>query len=108
MRFGKAITPMAAGLVLVLASCASPVPTARLVDVARSGVPMETLAKGRDTYIRKCSGCHALHAPDDYDDAVWAGQVAEMREEACISEDDADLILTYLRAMNVEARRRTP
>ena len=97
---------LATGLILGLVACASPVPTARLADVARSGVPMATLAKGRDTYIRKCSGCHALHAPKDFGDDVWAEQIAEMREEARVSDDEVDLILTYLRALNVEGRQR--
>jgi hypothetical protein len=72
----------AAGLLLSLAGCVSlPVGTQEDVTRARSVYPELTLAsltEARKTYVRICSGCHALHLPAEFPAPRWPGLVEEM------------------------------
>ena len=70
------------------------------MDADRAGISVDVLQRGRDAYVAKCSGCHALFAPGAHDDATWAAQVNEMTEEANLSRDVADDILAYLQTLN--------
>ena len=95
----RTLLVLAAGFIC-LVGCGSPIPKATPVDADRAGVSLVDLRLGRETYVRKCSGCHALHAPDEFNDDVWVEQVHEMRDDARISDDEVAVILNYLRAMN--------
>lgn len=69
-------------LSLCLAACASlPQPTA--ADVARAqsrvpGVTLDSLSQDRKTYVKVCSGCHALHLPAEFPSQKWPSLVQEM------------------------------
>lgn len=39
---------------------------------------LSELRAGRDLYINKCSGCHALYSADRYNDETWTSEVLEM------------------------------
>jgi hypothetical protein len=70
------------GLALAAAGCAAlPQPTPGDVTRAQTAYPGTTLAslsEARTTYVRTCSGCHALHVPTEFPPHQWPGYVNEM------------------------------
>jgi len=74
--------PLAVTLFLALSGCASlPQPTP--ADVARAQqthpeVTLESLTQARKTYVKTCSGCHALHLPTEFPAHKWPSLVQEM------------------------------
>ena len=56
----------------------------------------DDLAEGRAMYVRKCSGCHTLYDPKQYDAVTWTKTVDDMAPQAGIDADQANLILKYL------------
>jgi hypothetical protein len=67
-------------------------------DDARLG----ELKSGRELYINKCSGCHALIPVDKFDDARWVSEVDEMlkAKKVKMSNQDRDRLLNYLTTAN--------
>ena len=71
------------GLLAVgLAGCASlPQPTAADVQRAQKTKPdvtLESLTLDRKTYVKTCSGCHALHLPAEFPGNRWPSLVQQM------------------------------
>jgi hypothetical protein len=64
------------------AGCASlPQPTSEDVSRAQGDFPGTTLVSlsdARKTYVRTCSGCHALHLPTEFPPQKWPSLVNEM------------------------------
>src|SRR4029077_14822366 len=60
------------------------------------------LRAGRELYINKCSGCHALKSVDLYDDATWTSEVLEMvaKKKVRLTEADRTQLLRYLTTAN--------
>lgn len=87
---------------LGLAGCVAfvPVPTALMAggDEAR----LAELRSGRELYVNKCSGCHALLDVDRYSDRQWTREVAEMLRlrKVKLGDDERDRLLLYLTTMN--------
>jgi hypothetical protein len=85
-------------LALGLAGCGAylPVPDAQMAggDDAR----LADLRAGRELYINKCSGCHALKSVDLHDGATWTAEVQEMlaKKKVRLTETDRDQLLRYL------------
>ncbi len=73
---------VAGSFTLGLLACASlPQPTPE--DVARAqkttpGVTLESLGQDRRTYVKTCSGCHALHLPREFPGQRWPSLVQQM------------------------------
>src|SRR5262245_30067229 len=87
--------------IAVLAGCANiPMPDALMADGDDS--KLADLRGGRELYINKCSGCHALHSVDKYDDATWNSEVLEMvaKKKVRLSNADRDQLLRYLTTAN--------
>jgi len=92
-------------LALGLAACASlPQPTA--VDVARAqqtypDVTLESLTLDRKTYVKTCSGCHALHLPAEFPAKRWPSLVQEMVtvQKVKLSTEQRQQIEQFLLAM---------
>jgi len=42
------------------------------------GVTLENLTQDRKTYVKTCSGCHALHLPAEFPSQRWPSLVQEM------------------------------
>ena len=92
-------------LVLALAALAGcmanvPMPDALMADGDDS--KLSDLRAGRELYINKCSGCHALLSVDKYDDATWTSEVLEMVAKKKVRLNDADRVqlLRYLTTAN--------
>lgn len=93
-------------LVLALAGLAAgctvniPVPDAQMAEGDEGR--LAGLRAGREIYINKCSGCHALHAVDAFDDARWAAEITEMtaNRKVRLSEEERQLLLRYLSTAN--------
>jgi hypothetical protein len=71
-----------AGMALGAVGCASlPQPTPE--DVSRAlgpypGTTLGSLTEARKTYVKTCSGCHALHLPTEFPARRWPSLVNEM------------------------------
>jgi len=85
-----------------LAGCMAniPVPDALMAD--GDDTRLSDLRAGRELYINKCSGCHALLSVDKYDDATWTSEVLEMVAKKKVRMNDADRsqLLRYLTTAN--------
>ena len=57
---------------------------------------LTSLQEGRSLYIKHCGSCHNLYKPQSYTKEKWTHQMQEMKVEAKISDEQADLILGYL------------
>ena len=88
-----------------LMACVSlPQPTP--ADVTRAqlmqpGVTLESLTQDRKTYVRICSGCHALHIPSEFPAARWPALVQEMVtvQKVKLTTEQRQQIEEYLMAM---------
>jgi len=73
---------VAGSFALLLSACAAlPQPTAADVERAQKTVPgvtLDDLSRDRKTYVKICSGCHALHVPAEFPSQRWPSLVQEM------------------------------
>jgi len=96
--------PCAIALALALGACASTSvrePTARDATWARSrwpGTTVASLKEGRELYVSKCSGCHALHTPARVVAEGWPERFIEMARDAHLTIAERDLVAHYLLA----------
>ena len=81
------------GSILLLVSCSSQL----YVPVeATPTVSLEDLKTGRDIYVKRCSCCHQLHLPSQYNEKVWSVNLNEMQARAKISDEEKQLIYQYI------------
>jgi len=85
-----------------LAGCAINIPEPDRMMAGNDDARLTDLKSGRDLYINKCSGCHALHPVDKFDDARWTAEVEEMFRlgKVKMSKDQRDQLLRYLTTAN--------
>src|SRR5947207_3843919 len=85
-----------------LAGCAVYVPEPDRLMAGGDDARLADLKSGRELYINKCSGCHALVPVDRYDDARWTAEVDEMfkAKKVKMSSEDRDRLLRYLTTAN--------
>lgn len=67
-----------AALLLALASCAVYAPEPLPEDAGGDPAVLAELREGRSLYVAKCSGCHSLHAVEEFGDRDWRASVQEM------------------------------
>lgn len=82
-------------VIIILIACKSALYIPTTENVAKN-VNMEELQKGRAMYIEKCSSCHALYLPEKYSKKVWEKNVNEMAPKAKITDEEKQLILSYV------------
>lgn len=81
------------GSILLLISCSSQL----YVPIeATPTVSLEDLKTGREIYVKKCSSCHQLHLPSQYNEKVWSANLAEMQTRAKITDAEKQLIYQYI------------
>jgi len=85
-----------------LAGCAVYLPVPDMMMAGGDDARLGDLRSGRELYINKCSGCHALIPVDKYDDARWASEVDEMfkAKKVKMSNEDRERLLRYLTTAN--------
>ena len=54
------------------------------------------LTMGRKLYINRCGSCHNLYTPQSFTSEKWREEMVEMKKEAKIDDQEAELILKYL------------
>ena len=86
---------LAAALCIVAFACSQNlyIPSTENVDSSNT---IEILTKGRKLYIANCGSCHNLYKPEKYSIQHWTEKMPEMKVNAKISDENADLILKYL------------
>jgi hypothetical protein len=85
-----------------LAGCAVYVPVPDRMMAGGDDARLADLKSGRELYINKCSGCHALAPVDKFDGARWTAEVDEMfkAKKVKMSDHDRELLLRYLTTAN--------
>jgi hypothetical protein len=85
-----------------LAGCAVYLPEPDMMMAGGDDARLGDLKSGRQLYINKCSGCHALIPVDKFDDAHWVSEVDEMfkAKKVKMSNDDRERLLRYLTTAN--------
>ena len=85
-----------------LIGCASVVPEPTMEMAGGDAAALEALREGRSLYVNKCSGCHALIAPDVHSDAEWREEVGEMllKKKIRLGPGDRDKLVGFLQAAN--------
>jgi len=85
-----------------LAGCMIHIPEPDLMMAGNDDARLSDLKAGRELYINKCSGCHALHPVDKFDDARWTAEVDEMfkAKKVKMYSDQRDQLLRYLTTAN--------
>jgi hypothetical protein len=81
---------------------AVPYPTEREAATARRTDPSVTvasLARGRERYVTKCSGCHSLYSPRDKTTDEWPQVLDEMLVKSKSDGDDRRAIEQYVLAV---------
>jgi mono/diheme cytochrome c family protein len=91
-------------LLLSLAKCAG-LPHPSPVDLARAQqrypkATLDSLESGRLTYAQRCSGCHALRAPQNYRPEEWERHVENMAKEAGLNSGEKELVAEFLVTMS--------
>lgn len=71
-------------------------PTA--ADAQRTGIPVDTLVMGRKLYVNNCGSCHSLYMPRRYTEKEWTKNVSEMQKRTKLSQEQALMILKYLKS----------
>jgi mono/diheme cytochrome c family protein len=90
-------------LVVLLAGCetgirtAPPISNAMFSTAAKQHIASDTLAAGREIYIRRCSDCHSLQPMENYSPAKMRRIVDEMAGRAGLKEAEKQSLLDYLR-----------
>src|SRR5262249_27444282 len=56
------------------------------------------LARGREEYIAKCSGCHSLYRPSRGTSVNWSSWVSAMADRSKVCSEERERILAYLSA----------
>jgi hypothetical protein len=96
----RVVVPLLA--LAALAGCAVYLPEPDAMMAGGDEVRLSDLRAGRQLYINKCSGCHALIPVDKFDDAKWTAEVEEMvrLKKVKLSVEDRNQILLYLTTAN--------
>lgn len=83
-------------MLLCLVGCVSVlyIPTSN--DAVSQNVPLQTLTKGRDLYVKNCGSCHNLYLPSRFTKSEWKKITEDMTERAKITNLQAEQIRQYL------------
>ena len=85
--------------VLALTGCGVPRVTPELVAIAQrsdSTASSAGLEAARTLYIARCSSCHSLHLPHDYDVSEWRGWMRKMSRKAKLTNGQDGEILAFI------------
>ena len=91
-------------LFLVLAAGCASLPRPEPEDVVRgrtrfSELDLQRLSTGRNAYVQRCGGCHALHLPKRLSADAWPAMLTKMQEEIELSPAERSVIEQFLVTM---------
>ena len=66
---------------------------------AAYGTEVPSTDQARTFYLRKCSKCHRLYDPMEYDDENWTGWMQKMKKKAKLTDEDFKTISGYLESL---------
>lgn len=101
-RAGATLPAIAAAAIALAAGCVSaivPRPSEADARRARRSDPTADLAglsRGRELYVRRCSGCHSLHPPTAIAAAQWPGVLEDMGPRARLHAGERRTVELYL------------
>ena len=74
---------------------------AALLSIFTTGVVFasEDLSESRKLYLTKCSKCHKLYDPADYEDASWEKWMVKMKKKAHLDDGQFRKIRDYLQTL---------
>jgi hypothetical protein len=86
---------------LGLGACATAIPAPSVADATRAslqwpGTTVEALARGRSTYLDRCTSCHSAHRPDTQPPQAWRKIVEEMATRCKMDHDSTEDVIRYL------------
>ena len=55
-----------------------------------------TMAGAKKLYLMKCSKCHRLYDPKEYDDESWSEWMEKMKKKARLDDDQYERISKYV------------
>lgn len=64
----------------------------------------QQMTDGRKAYVTKCSGCHLLYLPHQYDEKTWRHNMDEMQERSNVSDLEKELMLKYILSAPIAAK----
>jgi hypothetical protein len=84
-----------------LSGCAARLPEPNVADAARAakvwpGTTVSDLHRGKQQYVQRCSGCHGLIDPHQFQAGRWPGFVKEMSGRLQLSGNDLADLTRYL------------
>jgi mono/diheme cytochrome c family protein len=95
----RRLGPLAA--VLALAGCGVPRVTPELVTIAQHRDPAasaDRLEAARALYVTRCSSCHSLNLPRDYDEREWHEWLPKMGRKAKLDRAQEGEIMAFILA----------
>ena len=89
-------------LILGSAGCVANVPVPTPMMAGGGEARLSDLRAGRELYVNKCSGCHALRDVDRHSDREWSAEVHEMvrLKKVKLADLERDRLILYLTTMN--------
>ena len=64
-----------------------------------SAVGLAQGATPKELYLAKCSKCHRLYDPKEYDDASWEKWMGKMKKKARLKDEQYEQISSYLESV---------
>lgn len=110
-RQSRRATILACVLILGLSGCGSGIPrvTPDVVTLAQRRDPTldaNRLNAIRTLYVNRCSSCHSLNSPSDYDEAEWATWMRKMAPKAKMDSVQEREVLLFILAARESAAVR--
>jgi cytochrome c5 len=84
-----------------LGACATTIPAPSEADATRAslqwpGTTVAALARGRSTYLDRCTSCHSAHRPDTQPAHAWPRIVEEMATRCKMDQGSTEDVIRYL------------
>jgi cytochrome c5 len=97
----RAAALLATVATVALSGCASRLPEPNAADAARAakvwpGTTVNDLHRGKLQYMQRCSACHGLIDPRQFEAAKWPGFVQEMSGKLQITRSEVVDLTRYL------------
>ena len=82
---------------LLINSCQATLRIPTEDDAIRNETTLGLLIEGRKLYLNKCSSCHYLYLPKNYNEGEWRIIMDKMEKPAKITSEEKEMIYQYLR-----------